>query len=200
MTEADWPAVAAIWAEGIATGNATFETEPPSWAAFDATRRPEGRFVAEHGGAVVGWAALSPVSSRPCYAGVAENSVYVASAARGQGVGTALMEALTAAAAAAGIWTIQTSVFPENAASIALHERAGFRIVGRRERIAELGGVWRDTLFLELRLPLIPAPAEAGIALSSCQRRNTRHALWPPKPNEFETPISTCSWRASFGM
>ena len=153
MTEADWPAVAAIWAEGIATGNATFETEPPSWAAFDATRKIEGRFVAEEGGAVVGWAALSPVSSRPCYAGVAENSVYVASAARGRGVGTALMDALTAAAAAAGIWTIQTSVFPENAASIALHERAGFRIVGRRERIAELGGVWRDTLFLELRLP-----------------------------------------------
>jgi len=152
MTEADWPAVAAIWAEGIATGNATFETEPPSWAAFDATRKIEGRFVAEDGGAVVGWAALSPVSSRPCYAGVAENSVYVASAARGRGVGTALMDALTAAAAAAGIWTIQTSVFPENAASIALHERAGFRVVGRRERIAELGGVWRDTLFLELRI------------------------------------------------
>jgi phosphinothricin acetyltransferase len=152
MTEADWPAVAAIWAEGIATGNATFETGPPSWAAFDATRKSEGRFVAEDGRAVVGWAALSAVSSRPCYAGVAENSVYVASAARGRGVGTALMEALTAAAAAAGIWTIQTSVFPENAASIALHERAGFRVVGRRERIAELGGVWRDTLFLELRL------------------------------------------------
>ena len=153
MTEADWPEVAAIWAEGIATGNATFETEPLSWAAFDTTRRQEGRFVAEHEGTVLGWAALSPVSSRPCYAGVAENSVYVASAARGRGVGTALMDALTAAAAAAGIWTIQTSVFPENAASIALHERAGFRIVGRRERIAELGGVWRDTLFLELRLP-----------------------------------------------
>jgi len=153
MTEADWPQVAAIWAEGIATGNATFETEPPSWAAFDATRRPEGRFVAELEGTVVGWAALSPVSSRPCYAGVAENSVYVASAARGQSVGTALMQALAAAASTAGIWTIQTSVFPENEASIALHERAGFRIVGRRERIAQLDGVWRDTLFLELRLP-----------------------------------------------
>ncbi len=153
MTEADWPRVAAIWAEGIATGQATFETAPPSWAVFDATRRPEGRFVAEHDGVVVGWAALAPVSSRPCYAGVAENSVYVASSARGLGVGTALMRALVTAAAAAGIWTIQTSVFPENAASIALHERVGFRIVGRRERIAELDGVWRDTLFLELRLP-----------------------------------------------
>jgi phosphinothricin acetyltransferase len=153
MTEADWPEVAAIWAEGIATGQATFEAEPPSWAVFDATRRPEGRFVAEHDGAVVGWAALAPVSSRPCYAGVTENSVYVASSVRGLGIGTALMRALAAAAAVDGVWTIQTSVFPENIASIALHERVGFRIVGRRERIAKLGGVWRDTLFLELRLP-----------------------------------------------
>jgi len=153
MTEADWPQVAAIWAEGIATGQATFETEPPSWTVFDATRRAEGRFVAEHDGVVVGWAALAPVSSRPCYAGVAENSVYVASSARGLGVGTELLRALVAAAATAGIWTIQCNVFPENAASRALHERAGFRVVGRRERIARLGGVWRDTLFLELRLP-----------------------------------------------
>ncbi len=153
MTRADWPSVAAIWAEGIATGNATFETEPPSWSVFDATRRPEGRFVAEEDGVVLGWAALSPVSSRPCYAGVAENSVYVASSARGRGLGSRLMEALVDSAQEAGIWTIQTSIFPTNAASVALHERAGFRVVGRRERIAELGGVWRDTLFLELRLP-----------------------------------------------
>jgi L-amino acid N-acyltransferase YncA len=153
MHEADWPRVAAIWAEGIATGIATFETEPPSWSSFDAGRLPTGRFVAEHDDGVVGWAALSPVSSRPCYAGVAENSVYVAEAARGLGVGTALMAALVTAAVEAGIWTIQTSVFPENAASLALHERAGFRVVGRRERIAQLDGVWRDTLFLELRLP-----------------------------------------------
>ena len=153
MTEADWPQVAAIWAEGIATGQATFETEPPSWTVFDATRRAEGRFVAEHDGVVVGWAALAPVSSRPCYAGVAENSVYVASSARGLGVGTELLRALVAAAATAGIWTIQCSVFPDNTASRALHERAGFRVVGRRERIARLGGVWRDTLVLELRLP-----------------------------------------------
>jgi L-amino acid N-acyltransferase YncA len=153
MTEADWPHVAAIWAEGIATGNATFETEPPSWEVFDATRRPEGRLVAEAGGALVGWAALSRVSARTCYAGVAENSVYVASTARGRGVGGLLMGELVAAAGAAGIWTIQTSIFPENLASIALHERAGFRIVGRRERIAELEGAWRDTVFLELRLP-----------------------------------------------
>jgi L-amino acid N-acyltransferase YncA len=152
MTETDWPRVAEIWAEGIATGIATFETEPPTWASFDASRLPQGRLVAVHDETVVGWAALSPVSSRPCYSGVAENSVYVASAARGLGVGTALMRALVAAAAGAGIWTIQTSVFPENAASLALHARAGFRVVGRRERIAQLEGVWRDTLFLELRL------------------------------------------------
>ena len=155
MTEADWPAVAAIWAEGIATGNATFETEPPSWAAFDTTRRQEGRFVAEHdgrgrrlGGAL---ARLEPAVLRRASPRTASTSPRPPA---GEGVGTALMEALTTAAAAAGIWTIQTSVFPENAASIALHERAGFRVVGRRERIAELGGVWRDTLFLELRLPV----------------------------------------------
>jgi L-amino acid N-acyltransferase YncA len=153
MSEADWPDVAAIWEEGIATGIATFETEPPSWQVFDAGRLREGRFVAELDGGVVGWAALSPVSSRACYAGVAENSVYVAAAARGRGVGTALMRALVGEAVGAGIWTIQCSVFPENTASLALHQRAGFRVVGRRERIAQLDGVWRDTLFLELRLP-----------------------------------------------
>jgi phosphinothricin acetyltransferase len=153
MSEADWPDVAAIWEEGIATGIATFETEPPSWQVFDAGRLREGRFVAELDEGVVGWAALSPVSSRACYAGVAENSVYVAAAARGRGVGTALMRALVDEAVGAGIWTIQCSVFPENTASLALHQRAGFRVVGRRERIAELDGVWRDTLFLELRLP-----------------------------------------------
>jgi phosphinothricin acetyltransferase len=153
MTEADWPEVAAIWADGIATGNATFETEPPSWKVFEETRHRDGRFVAEMHGAVVGWAAIAPVSTRPCYAGVVENSVYVASSARGNGIGSLLVEALVEAARKAGIWTIQTSVFPTNAASVALHKRAGFRLVGRRERIAELDGIWRDTLFLELRLP-----------------------------------------------
>jgi L-amino acid N-acyltransferase YncA len=153
MTEADWPRVTEIWAEGIATGIATFETEPPSWERFDEARHREGRLVAERDGVVVGWAALAPVSDRACYAGVAENSVYVASSARGLSVGTTLMQALVAAAAGAGIWTIQCNVFPENTASRALHERAGFRVVGRRERIAQLDGVWRDTLLLELRLP-----------------------------------------------
>jgi L-amino acid N-acyltransferase YncA len=151
MTPEDWPAVEAIYAAGIATGEATFETEPPSWEAFDVGRLPDHRLVAVDDGDVVGWAALSPTSPRPCYAGVVEHSVYVAEHARGRGVGRALMEALTASADTAGIWTIQTSVFPENAASVALHERAGFRVVGRRERIAQLDGVWRDTLLLERR-------------------------------------------------
>ena len=150
LRSADWPAVAAIWAAGIATGNATFETEVPSWEEFDRTRLPDHRLVAVEGD-VVGWAALAPVSSRECYTGVAENSVYVAPAERGRGVGLALLRALLAGADAAGIWTIQTSVFPENEASVALHERVGFRVVGRRERIAKLNGVWRDTLFLERR-------------------------------------------------
>jgi L-amino acid N-acyltransferase YncA len=151
----DWPTVEAIWAEGIDTRNATFETETPSWASFDATRHREHRLVAVAGSEVVGWAALSPVSRRECYAGVAENSVYVAAGARGRGTGRALMEALVAGADAGGIWTIQTSVFPENAASLALHERVGFRVIGRRERIAQLDGIWRDTLFLERRSPLV---------------------------------------------
>ena len=151
MTAGDWESVERIWREGIATGHATFETETPTWQEFDAARLPGHRLVAELDGEVVGWAALSPVSRRPCYEGVAENSVYVAASARGRGVGRALMEALVAAADAAGIWTIQTSVFPENEASLLLHERVGFRVVGRRERIARLDGAWRDTLFLERR-------------------------------------------------
>jgi L-amino acid N-acyltransferase YncA len=151
----DWPAVEAIWAAGIGTRSATFETETPSWATFDGTRHPGHRLVAALDGEIAGWAALAPVSRRPCYVGVAEDSVYVASAARGRGIGLALMEALVAGADAGGIWTIQTSVFPENAASLALHERVGFRVIGRRERIAQLDGVWRDTLFLERRSPTV---------------------------------------------
>ncbi len=155
MTPADWPAVEAIYAEGIATGDATFETEPPSWDEFDAGRLPNHRLVAVEDGAVVGWAAFSPTSTRECYAGVVEHSVYVAEDARGRGVGRGLMEALIASADTGGLWTIQTSIFPENVASIALHERVGFRIVGRRERIAQLDGVWRDTVLLERRSPSI---------------------------------------------
>jgi L-amino acid N-acyltransferase YncA len=151
MTRDDWPAVEAIYAEGIATRQATFEAAPPTWAEFDTGRLPAHRLVAIDGDRVVGWAAVSPTSARECYAGVVEHSVYVSADARGRGVGRALMEALIASTDEAGIWTIQTSVFPENEASVALHERLGFRVVGRRERIAQLGGEWRDTLLLERR-------------------------------------------------
>ena len=151
MDEADWPEVASIYAAGIATGDATFETEVPGWDEWDASH-PEHRLVAEEEGTVVGWAALSaPVSPRACYRGVVEDSVYVAPDAHGRGIGRALLDALIRRAEAAGIWTIQTSIFPENRASIALHRACGFRVVGVRERIAQLHGVWRDTVFLERR-------------------------------------------------
>jgi phosphinothricin acetyltransferase len=152
MTPEDWAAVEVIYAEGIATRQATFETETPTWAAFDAGRMREHRLVAVDESRVVGWAALSPTSTRDCYSGVAEHSVYVSTEARGKGVGRVLMEALLRSADGGGIWTIQTSVFPENNASIALHERVGFRVVGRRERIAQLDGQWRDTILLERRV------------------------------------------------
>jgi L-amino acid N-acyltransferase YncA len=155
MTAADWPAVAAIYAEGIATGDATFETAVPTWAAFDAGKLPAHRLVAADGDTVLGWAAVSPVSARPVYAGVVENSVYVAAAARGRGVGRALLQALVDATERAGIWTIQTGIFPENTASLALHRAAGFREVGRRDRLARLHGTWRDVTFLERRSPRI---------------------------------------------
>jgi L-amino acid N-acyltransferase YncA len=147
----DWPAVEEIYAEGIATRLATFETATPTFAEFDADRVPRHRFVAVDEGRVVGWAALSPTSRRDCYAGVVEHSVYVRSDARGRGVGRMLVDALIRSADDAGLWTIQTSIFPENEASLALHEKLGFRVVGRRERIAQLDGVWRDTILLERR-------------------------------------------------
>jgi phosphinothricin acetyltransferase len=146
----DWPQVAAAFEDGIRTGNATFETDVPSWEAWAASH-PEPRLVAELDGEVVGWAALSPVSDRCCYRGVAENSVYVAGRARGRGVGQALLEELVARSEAAGIWTLQAGVFQENEASIALHLACGFRIVGVRERLGRLNGVWRDVLMLERR-------------------------------------------------
>lgn len=152
MAVEDWRAVEAIYAEGIASRQATFETSAPTWDEFDRGRLRKHRFVAVDGETIVGWAALSPTSMRACYRGVVEDSVYVASAGRGKGVGRALLEALVRSADAAGVWTIQTSVFPENAASVALHEKLGFRTVGRRERIAQLDDVWRDTLLLERRL------------------------------------------------
>ena len=152
MEASDWPAVEEIFAEGIATRAATFETEPPDYDSFDASHHAEHRLVAIEDGRVVGWVALAPTSPRACYAGVAESSVYVAESARGRGVGRALMEAVLAGARAGGIWTVHAGMFPENTASLALHESLGFRLVGRFERIAQLDGVWRDTILLELRL------------------------------------------------
>lgn len=153
LLPADWPQVRAIYLDGIATGQATFQTEAPPWDEWDAGHLPAGRLAARDGDAVLGWAALGPVSRRACYAGVAEVSVYVAAAHRGRGVGTALLQAVVTAAEAAGIWTLQASTFPENGASLRLQTRCGFRVVGRRERIARLHGVWRDTVLTERRSP-----------------------------------------------
>jgi L-amino acid N-acyltransferase YncA len=147
----DWRVVAEIYWDGMRDGLATFETEVPAWPEWDAGHLEHHRLVAEILGEVVGFAALARVSTRRCYAGVAENSVYVARSARGLGVGRALLETLIAGAEEAGIWTIQTAIFPENRASLGLHERCGFRVVGLRERIAKRDGVWRDVVFLERR-------------------------------------------------
>lgn len=157
MTAADWAAVEAIYREGIATGNATFETDPPTWPVFDAGKLTLGRLVAEDAaGSVIGWVAASPVSSREVYRGVVEHSVYVANQARGRGVGAALLDAFLRAADGAGVWMVQSSIFPDNPSSLALHERAGFRRVGHRERIALMtygpwSGQWRDTILVERR-------------------------------------------------
>jgi phosphinothricin acetyltransferase len=156
MTDEDAEAVLAIYQAGIDTGNATFETGAPDWARFCAGKLPEHRLVATGPeGTVLGWAALSPVSDRCVYGGVAENAVYVDPRARGRGVGEALLRALVERAERAGIWTVQTGIFPENTASLALHGKAGFRVVGRRERIGRHHGTWRDVVFLERRSPLI---------------------------------------------
>ncbi len=151
MLPSDWPEVRRIYVEGLATRQATFQTEAPSWEAWDAGHRPTCRILCGEGEEILGWAALNPVSSRPVYAGVQEVSVYVAAVARGRGVGQALLTALVAASEREGIWTLQSGISPENAASLALHARHGFREVGRRERIATLDGIWRDTLLLERR-------------------------------------------------
>lgn len=151
MNSADWANVSAIYLEGIATGNATFETITPSWDEWDRAHLPYGRLVARQGRTIAGFAALSRVSQRSCYAGVAELSVYVAGWARGKRVGSALMQAAIAAAERAGIWTIQGSVFPENVASLKLCEAHGFRRVGTREKIGRLGDTWRDTVLVERR-------------------------------------------------
>lgn len=151
MTAADWPSVRAIYEEGIATGDATFETAAPEWAAWDAGHLPGGRLVARLDGETAGWAALTPVSGRCVYAGVAEVSVYVAELARGRGVGRALLGALVAESERLGLWTLQAGILRENAASIALHTACGFRVVGVRERLGQREGVWRDVVLMERR-------------------------------------------------
>jgi L-amino acid N-acyltransferase YncA/DNA-binding transcriptional ArsR family regulator len=147
----DWPAVRRVYAEGIATGTATFETSVPTRASLDAKWLPGHRWVAVLDGAVAGWTALSPTSTRECYAGVAESAVYVTDGARGRGVGTALVRKQVTAADDAGLWTLQSAIFTTNRASIALHHAAGYRTVGVRERIGRLGGVWHDTVLIERR-------------------------------------------------
>ena len=151
MRPEDWGQVRAIYLEGIATGVATFETDAPAWEKWDAGHLRKARLVARDGAEVLGWAALSPVSDRCVYGGVAEVSVYVGERGRGRGIGRALLDALVAASERNGIWTLQAGVFPENEASIRLHLSCGFREVGRRERIGRLHGAWRDTLLLERR-------------------------------------------------
>ena len=151
----DAPAVLAIYQAGLDGGQASFEVTAPDWPAFDAGRLPEHRLVADVGGEVVGWVAVTPVSARKVYAGVVEHSIYVAERARGRGVGRLLLGALISSTEAAGIWTIQSGIFPENEASIALHRAAGFRVVGVRERIGQHHGRWRDVVLLERRSPVV---------------------------------------------
>lgn len=151
LLPAHWPEVQLIYREGLATGHATFETRAPSWEKWDASHLANPRLVAELDGSIHGWAALSPVSSREVYAGVAEVSVYVGELSRGLGIGRALLHALVAESERAGLWTLQANIFPENESSIALHKSCGFREVGKRERIGRLNGVWRDTVLLERR-------------------------------------------------
>jgi phosphinothricin acetyltransferase len=147
----DWPAVQKIYSEGIATGNATFETETPPWEKWDQGHLQDCRLVAVNSEGILGWAALSPVSTRRVYSGVAEVSVYVAATARGQGVGTLLLQSLVEQSEACGVWTLQAGIFPENVPSVALHKSCGFREVGLRQKLGQRSGVWRDVLLLERR-------------------------------------------------
>ena len=155
LVAGDWPAVRAIYEAGIATGDATFDTVAPAWEAWHAAHLAEHRLVARVDGQVVGWTALAPVSDRCAYAGVAEDSVYVAPEAQGRGVGRALLAAVVASAERGGIWTVQSGILPENRASVRLHQACGFRLVGVRERLGRLHGRWRDVLLLERRSPVI---------------------------------------------
>ncbi|GAA4908930.1 N-acetyltransferase family protein [Streptomyces coeruleoprunus] len=157
LTDAHAEQVLAIYQAGIDEGNATFETAAPTWERFDATKPPEYRFAAvdASGGDVLGWVAASKVSDRCAYAGVVEHSVYVHPGARGRGIASTLLGALTAATDAAGVWTVQSGIFPENTASLAVHRRAGFRVVGTRERLGRHHGVWRDVVLVERRSPVV---------------------------------------------
>jgi L-amino acid N-acyltransferase YncA len=155
MLLGDWPEVRRIYLEGIATGNATFETEAPPWKKWDSGHMRDCRLIADDGGEVLGWAALSPVSSRCVYAGVAEVSVYVGENVRGKGVGRKLLAALIEASERCGIWTLQAGIFPENVASIGLHKSLGFRELGRRERLGKMAGRWRDVTLLERRSTVV---------------------------------------------
>ncbi len=155
MKSTDWNAVRAIYEEGIATGHATFETEVPGWREWDRSHLRDCRLVAKTKEQVVGWTALSPVSERCVYTGVAEVSIYVTSSARGQGIGKTLLKALIDESEKVGIWTLQAGVFPENTASIALHKACGFRKIGFRSRIGQIGDVWRDVVLLERRSEVV---------------------------------------------
>ncbi len=146
-----WPAVKAIYEDGLATGNASFQTSAPSWEEWDAAHLKHSRLVALEGNTILGWAALTPVSGRCVYAGVAEVSVYIHSASRGHGIGKTLLQALITESEKNGIWTLQAGIFPENSASVKLHEKCGFRVIGIREKIGQMHGVWRDTVLLERR-------------------------------------------------
>lgn len=155
MKDEGWGEVASIYQEGIATSDATFETDAPTWEKWDKSHLRDCRLVARAEGKVIGWAALSPVSTRCVYSGVAEFSLYVAASTRGVGVGKALLRALIEESESTGIWTLQAGIFPENAASIALTKACGFREVGRRERIGQMDGIWRDVILIERRSKVV---------------------------------------------
>ena len=155
MTPDDWPQVLSIYVEGISSGHATFETEPPTWERWDSTHLTNCRLVAKAGDVILGWAALSSVSSRSAYSGVAEVSIYVGARYRGRQIGRALLDALAALSEKLGIWTLQAGIFPENRSSLALHKRCGFREIGTRERVGQLNGIWRDVVLLERRSQVV---------------------------------------------
>jgi L-amino acid N-acyltransferase YncA len=157
MTDSDWPMVAAIYNEGIATGHATFEDTAPEWNEWNAKHLPQCRLVAKVGERVVGWVVLSPVSGRCVYAGVAEVSVYVKASVRGGGIGRTLLKAMVDASEKAGIWTLQSGIFPENTGSLTIHQHCGFRLVGYRERLGRMNGRWRDVVLMERRSKVVGA-------------------------------------------